>query len=295
MQTKFIYKITNNINGKCYIGQTTNWKRRFQEHRNKGYGLEDNKILYRAFDKYGIDNFSFEVLEECENYNDREQYWIAYYNSCENGYNMTIGGDLPPLHIKEENPFATHSQNEVDEVIRLIITTKLQFKEIAEITNYDSSTIERINKGLLWHDDNLVYPLRKDRSPDFVLERALKIIDDLKNTNLTQKEIAEKYQVSRSAVTAINIGDNNRQPDITYPIRTPKKASDNNCAKPVLMLNAITLEVEEEFPSAAEAGRQLAERGLTKNPKSAASSIAQAIKSNLVKISYQHKWKFKEN
>ena len=82
---------------------------------------------------------------------------------------------------------------------------------------------------------------------------------------------------------------------MAYPIRAPKKASDNNCSKPVLMLNANTLEIEEEFPSAAEASRQLAERGLTKNPKAAASSIAQAIKSNLTKISYQHKWKFKEN
>lgn len=123
---------------------------------------------------------------------------------------MTVGGDTPPLRIKEESLFAAHSQKEVDEVIRLIITTRLQFKKIAELTNYDSSTIERINKGLLWHDDTLSYPLRKDHSPDFVLERALKIIDDLKNTNLTQKAIAEKYGISRSTVTAINIGDNNR-------------------------------------------------------------------------------------
>lgn len=61
------------------------------------------------------------------------------------------------------------------------------------------------------------------------------------------------------------------------------------------MLNVDTLEIEEEFPSAAEASRQLAERGLTKSPKVAASSISQAVKSNLTKVSYQHKWKFKEN
>ena len=59
---KDIYKITNLINGKCYIGQTTDTKRRFSEHKAKGYGNERNKVLYYAFDKYGIENFSFEII-----------------------------------------------------------------------------------------------------------------------------------------------------------------------------------------------------------------------------------------
>ena len=53
---KDIYKITNLINGKCYIGQTTDARRRWQEHRAKGYNQEKNKILYYAFDKYGLNS-----------------------------------------------------------------------------------------------------------------------------------------------------------------------------------------------------------------------------------------------
>ena len=89
---KYIYKITNQLNNKCYIGQTTDYKRRFQEHKNLGYGTEENKLLYYAIKKYGIENFSFEVIEDkTSKYNEREKYWIQYYDSFENGYNMTQG------------------------------------------------------------------------------------------------------------------------------------------------------------------------------------------------------------
>ena len=108
---KYIYKITNKINNKCYIGQTSDYKRRFQEHKMKGYGNENNKLLYYAFDKYGIDNFTFEIIEDkTPLYNEREKYWIKYYDSFENGYNMTEGGDEPPLNIRENSPFAKHTE-----------------------------------------------------------------------------------------------------------------------------------------------------------------------------------------
>ena len=94
----YIYKITNLINDKCYIGQTSKfYKIRWKEHKlnykqeNKEYY---NYPLYRAFRKYGIDNFSFEVIEECSltELNKREIYYIDYYDSFNNGYNQTLGG-----------------------------------------------------------------------------------------------------------------------------------------------------------------------------------------------------------
>ena len=58
-----IYKITNNINGKVYIGQSNNIQRRFSEHQTKG---ESSRIpIDVAIQKYGKENFSFEVIEEC--------------------------------------------------------------------------------------------------------------------------------------------------------------------------------------------------------------------------------------
>ncbi len=217
---KYIYKITNKINGKSYIGQTTDYKRRFSEHRAKGYNTEENKLLYYAFDKYGIDNFTFEVIEDkTPNYNEREKYWIQYYDSYENGYNMTLGGEEPPLNIKENSPFATHTQEDVDKVIDLLINTTIQMKDIAVLTNYDYSTIKRINSGKLWHNEKLAYPLRKETSREYQKERALNIIHDLMYTDLSQYKIAEKYGCARTTVTAINSGKNNRQENISYPIR----------------------------------------------------------------------------
>ncbi len=217
---KYIYKITNKINGKSYIGQTTDYKRRFSEHKAKGYNNEENKLLYYAFDKYGIDNFTFEVIEDkTPNYNEREKYWIQYYDSYENGYNMTLGGEEPPLNIKENSPFATHTQEDVDKVIDLLINTTIQMKDIAVLTNYDYSTIKRINSGKLWHNEKLAYPLRKETSREYQKERALNIIHDLMYTDLSQYKIAEKYGCARSTVTAINSGKNNRQENIKYPIR----------------------------------------------------------------------------
>ena len=217
---KDIYKITNLINGKCYIGQTTDSKRRFSEHKAKSYGSEKNKVLYYAFDKYGLNNFSFEVIEEqIENYNEREKYWIRYYDSFENGYNQTEGGEEPPLNIGENSPFATHTQKEVDYVFDQILNTSKQLKEIAKETGYDYSTIKRIQAGTLWRKENLQYPLRKETGRKYQKERADMIIEDLINTSLTQKQIAEKYGCARSTVTAINNGNNNHRKNLQYPLR----------------------------------------------------------------------------
>lgn len=218
--TKFIYKITNKLNGKIYIGQTTNPTRRFQEHRAKGYSQEEEKILYKAFDKYGISNFSFEILEEVENYNEREKYWIKVFNSmAPNGYNMTPGGDEPPVFHGEEHYLCSHSKDTVDLVKKMLKETKIAPKEIAKVTGYNTSSVNRINLGELWFDENEVYPLRKDGTFQGKQERCLSIIDDLLHTNLTQKEIASKYGVSRTTVTAINRGQNFKQDNLNYPLR----------------------------------------------------------------------------
>lgn len=217
---KYIYKITNQLNNKCYIGQTTDYKRRFQEHKNLGYGVEENKLLYYAIKKYGIENFSFEVIEDkTSKYNEREKYWIQYYDSFENGYNMTEGGEEPPLNIGINNPFATHTEEEIEKIKQLLRDTKIQYKDIATMFDYDSSTIERINYGKLWRNDSEAYPIRKESSREYQKERALNIINDLLYTNLTQKKIAEKYGCARTTVTAINRGVNYKQDDLDYPLR----------------------------------------------------------------------------
>ena len=93
-----IYKITNKLNGKVYIGQSNNIERRFKEHINKRTTAWSS--IRPAILKYGVENFSFEVLEECsiEELNKREEYWIKYYGSFgEKGYNLNPGGDQSSL------------------------------------------------------------------------------------------------------------------------------------------------------------------------------------------------------
>ena len=112
-----IYKITNKINGNAYIGQSVNIQLRFDSHRQRYLqkdGKEYNKVLYCAMRKYGLANFSFEVLEECapSELAEREIYWIAYYDTYKNGYNATPGGDLR-YNVEGEN-HPNHKITEAD-------------------------------------------------------------------------------------------------------------------------------------------------------------------------------------
>lgn len=94
-----IYKHENLINHKIYIGQTCQKPERRWRTDGHGYG-KTQEVFYNAIQKYGWDNFSHEIIEEgltAEQANEREQYWIKYYDCCildgpDKGYNMTRGG-----------------------------------------------------------------------------------------------------------------------------------------------------------------------------------------------------------
>ena len=98
-----IYKITNLINNKIYIGQTTNVKERFRHHKQAPFrkGSRDyNKPLYRAIRKYGLDNFSFEIIDKSaksiDELNDKEINYIKLFDSIidsGHGYNLESGGN----------------------------------------------------------------------------------------------------------------------------------------------------------------------------------------------------------
>ena len=90
-----IYKLTNLKNQKVYIGQASNISERFKQHIKCGLGIDTpNNMLYTAMITDGVENFTFEVLEECERgqLNDREKYYIDFYRAQEYGYNMSRGG-----------------------------------------------------------------------------------------------------------------------------------------------------------------------------------------------------------
>ena len=90
-----IYMITNMNDNKIYIGQSNQIGERFKNHIKCGLGIDapSNK-LYNAMQKEGVENFYFEVIEECKpsELNEREKYWIDFYQSNVYGYNMSSGG-----------------------------------------------------------------------------------------------------------------------------------------------------------------------------------------------------------
>lgn len=87
-----IYKITNIENQMCYIGQAANIADRWKQHIKRGIGAETptrNK-LYPAMASFGVENFTFEIVEECDRnmLNDREDYWQEYFHAKDFGYSI---------------------------------------------------------------------------------------------------------------------------------------------------------------------------------------------------------------
>ena len=96
---KKVYKATNTIDGKCYIGVDSNWPHRKHAHKSAAKKGSD-RIFHKAIRKYGWDAFEWEILEESDDLeyllNEREEYHIRQNNSYYldgNGYNMTYGGE----------------------------------------------------------------------------------------------------------------------------------------------------------------------------------------------------------
>lgn len=109
----YIYLITNTINGMQYIGQTVNPEARWKKHLSVARGsYYYRSYFYNAINKYGPDNFTFEVVLECdaEALEEKEQEYIAKYNTLyPNGYNLTPGGKKL---YKENNPFYKRQHSE---------------------------------------------------------------------------------------------------------------------------------------------------------------------------------------
>lgn len=153
-----IYKITNLLNGHCYIGQSIDIQRRWIHHKNYPLASSDYP-LYRAFQKYGINNFSFEVLEECaiEDLDSKEIAYIRYFNSYKDGYNQTEGGSgTTGAAIKL-------SLNDLTEIYDLLLHSTMSQRDIAEYYGVGEDTISEINHGKTRRLENYSFPLRNNR------------------------------------------------------------------------------------------------------------------------------------
>jgi len=95
---EIIYKHTNKINGKAYIGKTSlSMEERLKQHLDETKDTNNNRLFVKALKKYGVENFESEILEnDCIDTNEREKFFIKKYKTHfvnGYGYNMTDGGD----------------------------------------------------------------------------------------------------------------------------------------------------------------------------------------------------------
>lgn len=156
-----IYKITNKINNKSYIGLSINIKARWRAHRSRPFQLnchQYNCHLYKAIRKYGLENFDFSIIEEClpEELSDKEIYWISYYNTNDPnfGYNNTDGGEYA-------RPFSKITEDEAKEIQEYLIYSKISQEKLGEMFSLTQRSISDINTGNTWFNSQLDYPLRK--------------------------------------------------------------------------------------------------------------------------------------
>lgn len=175
----YIYKITNQINGKVYIGKTLNTiQERWREHCSD-YKKErcEKRPLYRAINKYGVENFTIEQVEECSPKvaSEREKYWIEQYGSFKYGYNATVGGD-GKQYIDYDLIYSLYKEGK-------------NLVEISKILNCDEKTVSKaLNNFNVPHEERVKQARDYCRKPVLMLDQKtdeiLKIFSSIKEVEL---------------------------------------------------------------------------------------------------------------
>lgn len=158
-----IYKITNNINNKVYIGQTIKKiEIRWEEHkrnsiyRNNGNEKFKRSKLYSSMNKYGLENFSIEIIEHVKEkikMDEREIFWIKFYDSFNNGLNLTLGGESGCLGYKHTKE-AKEKISQNNRTRKITEETKKRISELAKIRYNDCPEKHPRSKKILKVDFN---------------------------------------------------------------------------------------------------------------------------------------------
>lgn len=175
-----IYKVTNKVTGKSYIGQTRySLEFRWRQHLHK----KDNTYFHNAIRKYGPDNFSREVLEECDvsELNSREIYYIAKYDTFRNGYNLTKGGEGNSTLLLD------NCYSEIKE----LYLAGFSSNKIAGLYNVDKASIVKILKGL-------GVKIRSNKL-NFNNQEFNELVEDYKS-GFSFKELAKRYDCTGGAL-----------------------------------------------------------------------------------------------
>lgn len=218
-----IYKATNIVNQKVYIGLTSRpLSKRKTEHFWDAKNYAYNSKFHKALRKYGEKSFSWEIIDYAHNMeelNERESYWISFYNSNKEGYNLTSGGlgatgykytdedkkKVSMAHRGEKSSSATIVEEVAKVIINLLVETNMSYKEISEKTNVSISIIKQINHGQSWkhlYDIKPIEqnPIKRPTSKHSISGGSLDKLRDLLCTDLPLREIAKKLGVTHPTV-----------------------------------------------------------------------------------------------
>ena len=227
MRSHDVYKITNKINNKIYIGITSQGaSARFKEHLFAAEHGSPFKI-HKAIRKYGRENFIFEIIDFCNNYNElkeKEKYYISLYDSMndEKGYNMTEGGD---------GTFGRSHSEETKEKIR----QKAIGREIDELTRAKLSEAGKVrteNREAYWNSGQIGQSRRK---PVLQYTNTGEFLQRFDGVNIASRVTGITVNLIVSALKGRNILASKKNPYIwvyeeDYP-DIPKTVSPNLFAK----------------------------------------------------------------
>ena len=221
---KAIYKITNKINGKMYIGQSVHPNKRLWEHENHARNKMDNYPIHNAISKYGIDNFDFKIIEWTEDYDNKEFYYIKKFNTITpNGYNLIDGGHSP-IMTGEDNPRNKVANKDLINIINELKSNILSDRDIAKKYNITDKIVADINHGYTHRINTETYPLRiKKGLQKLTLKQVKEIKIYLMETNKSYSWLANKYNVSKGVIYHINKGLTFYEENEKYPLRNNER------------------------------------------------------------------------
>lgn len=230
----YIYKFTNRINGHCYIGQTNNLQKRYNGHKSESFNPKASGYwlpLHCAIRKYGIDNFTYETIEEIadgesQNFiNEREKYFIQYYHSLkdENGYNVTLGGDgcpKPPLSYEEKLERSKLFTGEEIKDIQKRLVNDEEYDDIEKIyaPKLKRTFLVNINTGTNFYNPDFNYPLKKNAKSRFSQKEIREIKNRIKSGEI-YSSIQKDFNIkSAGFLSMINTGKYFYSDEDTYPL-----------------------------------------------------------------------------
>lgn len=207
MRKGSIYKIYCLCTEKTYIGQTVQHPpiKRWIDHYKQINQATNELYLYRAFRRWGVENFTFQILEEnidIKELNEKEQRWIKKYRSDnpEYGYNLTKGGTFTVKSVIDE------------EIAKAIINdiktrTDMTFVELASLYGVSRDIISDINCGETWYFNNEQYPIRDNSTlKNLLSHKDVYDIYELLRRKVSLTDIARQYSVSVTNISNINKG-----------------------------------------------------------------------------------------